>query len=371
MRDKQHISMLNPFNYFGNSMHRRDFLHKATIGVVALSLPKMPAFLKELPIGIVVHSYGNRWNSKVESTKYPGFTDALDLMEHCHQIGAGGVQVIVKDWTNDFARKVRNQREKLGLYIEGSIAVPGNDKDVLRFEQEVKNAKEAGVEVLRTVCSSGRRYETYHSLAAFQQLKKDALASLQLSEPILKKHKMKLAVENHKDWRAPELESMLKQLNSEWVGVTLDFGNSISLLEDPMDVIQTLVPYVFSTHVKDMAVEEYTDGFLLSEVPLGKGILDLPGIFALCKKHNPNVTFNLEMITRDPLEIPCLKNEYWATFAEVSGSELARTLRMVRQHKNQHGLPRISQLSAEDRLAMEEQNILACLEYSENQLGLK
>lgn len=352
-------------------MDRRNFLHKAALGAMALTIPKIPPFLKEMPMGIVVHSYGFRWNSKVESQKYPGFTNALDLMEHCHQIGAGGVQVVVNDWTSDFAKKVRTQCEKLGLYIEGSLGVPTNAADVPRFEQEVKNAKEAGVQVLRTVCSAGRRYETYHSMEAFQQLQKHAFASLQLAEPILSKHKMKLAVENHKDWRAPELESMLKQLKSEWVGVTLDFGNSISLLEDPMEVIQILAPYAFSTHVKDMGLEEYTDGFLLSEVPLGKGILDLPRIIALCRKHNPNITFSLEMITRDPLEIPCLKNEYWATFGGVSGSELARTLRMVREHKNESRLPRISQLSAEDRLAAEEQNILACLEYSKNTLGLK
>ncbi|MDQ3290178.1 MAG: sugar phosphate isomerase/epimerase, partial [Bacteroidota bacterium] len=234
-----------------------------------------------------------------------------------------------------------------------------------------KNAKEAGMQVLRTVCSSGRRYETYHSAQAFGELQKNALKSLQLVEPVLRKHKMKLGVENHKDWRANELAAMLKQMNSEWIGVTLDFGNSISLLEDPMEVIQTLVPYVFSTHVKDMGVEEYPDGFLLSEVPLGKGILDLPKIFALCRQHNPNVTFNLEMITRDPLEIPCLKDDYWATFTGVSGIDLARTLRMVRQHKFASGLPRVSQLTSEERLAEEENNILACLAYSNNKLGLK
>ncbi len=352
-------------------MDRRDFLQKSALGAIALSLPEMPRFLKEVPMGIVVHSYGSRWNSKVASQKYPGFKDAVDLMEHCHRINAGGLQVVVKDWTTDFAKKVRSRREKLGLYLEGSIGVPHKAEEVARFEQEVKNAKEAGAQILRTVCSSGRRYETYHSAEAFQQLQKNALTSLQLAEPILRKHKVKLAVENHKDWRAPELARMIKQLNSEWIGVTLDFGNSISLLEDPMEVIQTLVPYAFSTHVKDMAVEEYADGFLLSEVPLGKGVLDLPRIVALCQKHNPNVTFSLEMITRDPLQIPCLKDEYWATFGGVSGSDLAQTLRMVRQHKSESGLPRVSQLSAEDRLAAEEQNILACLAYSKNTLALK
>ena len=114
-----------------------------------------------------------------------------------------------------------------------------------------------------------------------------------------------------------------------------------------------------------------TDGFLLSEVPLGKGFLDLPKIVALCRQHNPGIKFNLEMITRDPLEIPCLKNDYWAVFDGVTGSELARTLRMVKQNKYKSPLPRVSQLSEEERLAVEEENILECLQYSKDRLGIK
>jgi sugar phosphate isomerase/epimerase len=358
-------------NTGANSIDRRTFLHKSGLGVAALLLPALPTFAKETPMGIVVHSYGFRWNSKVESQKYPGFANALDLLEHCHQIGGGGIQVVVSNWTTDFAKKVRSSQEKLGLYVEGSAGVPKNEADLPRFERDIMNAKEAGMQVVRTVCSSGRRYETYHSQEAFQQFQKNALNSLKLAEPILRKYKMKLAVENHKDWRAPELEQMMKQVNSEWIGVTLDFGNSISLLEDPMNVVETLAPYAFSTHVKDMALEEYADGFLLAEVPLGQGILDLPRICSICKKHNPNITFSLEMITRDPLEIPCLKSEYWETLAEVPGADLARTMRMVRQHKNATPLPRISQLTPEEKLAVEEQNILACLAYSRKTPGLK
>jgi sugar phosphate isomerase/epimerase len=331
----------------------------------------IPGFFKGVPMGIVVHSYGSRWHSKVQSQKHPGFANAIDLIEHCQRIGAGGVQVVVKDWTTDFAENVRDKREKLGLYLEGSIGVPGISSDVHVFEKEVKNAKEAGAVILRTVTSGGRRYEVFHSPNEVQEFKKKAVRYLQLAEPILRKHKVRLAVENHKDWRADELASVIKQLSSEWIGVTLDFGNSISLLEDPMEVIETLVPFIFSTHVKDMGVEEYTDGFLLSEVPLGKGFLDLPKIVALCRQHNPAVNFNLEMITRDPLQIPCLKNDYWAVFDGISGRELARTLRMVKQNKYKSHLPGVSQLSDEQRLAMEEENILECLSYSKDKLGMK
>ncbi|MBC7923242.1 MAG: sugar phosphate isomerase/epimerase [Ferruginibacter sp.] len=352
-------------------MDRRTFLRGTTAGAVVLSFPTVPALFKDTRMGVVVHSYASRWNAKVKSPAYPGFSDAVDLIDHCHRIGAGGVQVVVKDWTADFARKVRDKREKLGLYVEGSIGLPGKAESVPDFEREVKHAKEAGVGVLRTVCAGGRRYETYQSAEAFEEFRKNALVALQLAQPVLRKHKIKLAVENHKDWRAQELVAILQKLDREWVGVTLDFGNSIALLEDPMEVVQTLAPYLFSTHVKDMGVEEYADGFLLSEVPLGKGILDLPRIVALCKQHNPDVTFNLEMITRDPLQIPCLTPDYWATLGEVSGKELARTLRMVRQHQPGSVLPRFSQLGAEERLAAEEENIRASLAYSSDELGIK
>jgi 3-oxoisoapionate decarboxylase len=175
-------------------------------------------------------------------------------------------------------------------------------------------------------------------------------------------------VENHKDWRASELVAIMKVINSEWVGVTLDFGNSISLLEDPNDVVNHLLPYMFSTHVKDMALEEYKDGFLMSEVPLGTGIIDLKKIFDLCRAKNPIVTFNLEMITRDPLEIPCLRSDYWATFSEVRGTALASTIRLVREKKSQQPLPRVSQLSLDDRLEVEEKNITQSISYSDQKL---
>lgn len=351
-------------------MNRREFIHRSAAGSLVLALPKLPTWAKTVPMGVVVHSYWTRWNSKVPSVTYPGFTTALDLLDHCHQLGAGGVQVIVKDWSADFARSVRDKREKLGMYIEGSIGLPKKPDDVAAFEQDVIRAKEAGAQILRTVCSSGRRYEILHSPQAFTDMKANAMTSLQLAEPVLGKHKMKLAVENHKDWRAPELVAMLKQLNSEWIGVTLDFGNSMALLEDPMTVVQTLAPYVFSTHVKDMAVEDYADGFLLSEVPLGKGVLDVPKMVEICQKQNPAVTFNLEMITRDPLEIPCLKPDYWATFADRPATDLAHMLHLVRQQKSTTPLPRTTPLSPEARLAAEEQNIVACLTYSKDKLGL-
>ena len=90
-----------------------------------------------------------------------------------------------------------------------------------------------------------------------------------------------------------------------------------------------------------MGVREYSDGFLLWEVPLGRGFLDLNRIFHLCENENPKVQFCLEMITRDPLEIPCLTQDYWATFQGVEPRQLARALQMVRADRSDGPLPKI------------------------------
>jgi len=352
-------------------MTRRDFLQKASAGAVALSLPCSAALLKATGMGVVVHSYATRWNSKVTSRQYPGFANALELLEHCAQSGAGGVQVVVNDWAPAFTRQFRDRREKLGLYLEGSVGLPKKPGDVAAFERDVRAASEAGARVLRTVSLGGRRYETFRSLADWQAFRKSAVLALQLAEPVLRRHGVRLGVENHKDWRADELAALLNAIGSEYVGATIDFGNSIALLEDPLAVVQTLAPFVVSSHIKDMGVEEYADGFLLAEVPLGKGILDLPKLVALCRQHNPEVAFNLEMITRDPLRIPCFREEYWTTFPDVAGGELARMMRYVRQHPPATALPRVSSLSAEEKLSVEEQNIRDCLAYSRTSLAFR
>lgn len=351
-------------------MNRRHFLLQTSRAAMAAPFVSFPSFAKKMRMGIVVHSYAHRWNSDVESKAYPGFANALDLMDHCHEIGAGGVQVMVRGWGQDFAKKVRDRREKLDLYLEGSIGLPKDQGDRERFEKEIVAAREAGASIVRTVCLSGRRYENFQTLQAFETFREHAVASLHLAEPVVRKHKVRLAVENHKDWRAGELVEILRKLDSEWVGVNLDFGNNVALMEDPMDVARITQPWLMTTHVKDMGVEEYADGFLLSEVPLGDGFLDLEKIFSLCREKDGAMHFNLEMITRDPLKIPCLTNAYWATYTDVTPGDLASALRMVRTHDYVGTLPKVSHLKPEEKLAVEEDNILKSIQFSKSGLGL-
>ena len=118
-----------------------------------------------------------------------------------------------------------------------------------------------------------------------------------------------------------------------------------------------------------MALEEYRDGFLLSEVPLGTGILDLPRVIATLRAARPDIRFNLEMITRDPLKVPCLTEGYWTTFPELSGKHVARAFSLVRGHPPAQPLPRISQKPIEEQLRAEDENIRRCFAFAREKLG--
>lgn len=354
-------------------MERRTFIRNTAAGSLAMSMPIFPGILAsrvpELRFGVAEAGYYMRWYRDMESNVYPPFRNALDMIDHCHSLGFGGVQVNVRNWDRDMVKHVRERQERQDIFVEGQIRMPKNTEDLSRFEAEIKTAKEAGIQIFRAVSLSGRRYENFATKEEFDKFREASVAAIQMAEPVVRKHKVKLAMENHKDWRAQEMITILKSIDSEWVGVTLDTGNNIALLEDPMEVVAALAPYAFSVHLKDMGVEEYEDGFLLSEVNLGEGYLDIEGMIALIKQHNPEIRFNLEMITRDPLKIPCLTEGYWATFGEIPAIELANYLRQIKKHASGQTLPRISQYPNDVQLALEVENNRTSLIHAKTDYG--
>jgi sugar phosphate isomerase/epimerase len=254
------------------------------------------------------------------------------------------------------------------MNIEGIVTIPRDENDLGRFEAEVRTARRAGAAIVRTAMLSGRRYEIFNSPAAFHQTVDRAARSLALAVPILARHQVRLAVENHKDLRADEQVALLGKLGSEHVGVCLDTGNNLALLEDPMETVETLAPLAITTHLKDMGVEEYDQGFRIAEVPLGAGVLDVARIVKVLRAARPGIHLNLEMITRDPLDIPCLTDRYWATFPDLPGRHLARALAYVREHRPARPLPRVAQLGLEERVQTEDTHIRRCLDYARGHL---
>jgi sugar phosphate isomerase/epimerase len=321
-------------------------------------------------LGIADFSYALRKRAERAGDLPKRVSDPLGLLMHCQEIGAGGIQCGLGRRDADYARQLRAYAEKHALFVEGSTSLPRDPQDVERFDAHLRTAGAAGARIVR-IAIGGRRYEQFDKLEAFRAFTERSWKSMQLAAPIAERHRLHLAIENHKDFRAPEMLRMLEQLDSEYVGICLDTGNSIALLEDPVGIIHTWTPWAKSVHLKDMAVCEYEEGFLLADVVLGEGVLDLPAIVGSLRKGHPHIQFSLEMATRDPLKVPCLTPRFWTTLSDVSGSELARTLRFVRGNaRERQALPRVSHLPEEEQIRIEEENIRKCLCYASERLGL-
>jgi sugar phosphate isomerase/epimerase len=352
-------------------MTRRDFVRGA-LAASPLFFEKSAARAADAvnKLGVCTYSYQLHWTAAKQSRTDLPFRDAIGFVEHCHRLGAGGVQIVVGPWEAGSAAKLRAKAASLGMYVEGQVALPHEPEEVERFDVQLRTAREAGMDVVRAVCLSGRRYETLSVASDWPPFVERSRTALRLAEPVARKHRIRLAIENHKDWRVPELLNLLKGLGSEFVGVCLDTGNSIALLEEPHAVVDALAPVTFTTHFKDMAVEESVDGFRLAEVPLGDGYLDLGRIVAAVRRANPSIRFNLEMITRDPLSVPCLTDRYWATMDGVPGRDVARSLATVRSRASKQPLPRVSKLSDAEKLKREDDNVRRCFAYARERLGI-
>jgi sugar phosphate isomerase/epimerase len=313
------------------------------------------------PAGFPMHSRGARDSGK-----------PFDFVEYCHTLGFGVLETRLPT-DADAIKKLRQRLDSWNMRVIMDIPLPRTAADAATFDTAVKAAKDAGAVSLHTAMTA-RRYEQFDAFDAFKKDFERCQATIMLAEPVLRKHQMRLGIENHKGWRSAEQGAWLKRVSSEFVGVHFDFGNNVSLCEDPSQTLANLLPYVFACHIKDMAVEPYEDGFLLSEVPLGEGFLDLKSMVAAIQKKDPKTPFDLEMITRDPLKIPVFTSKYWVTFDDtyspLPGRDLAKVLDIVRKNKPKSPLPRTTGMSAEAQMKLEDENVGKSIAWARQNLSL-
>jgi sugar phosphate isomerase/epimerase len=336
-------------------MTRRDLLHGSAAALLYSSRALAAESAPRCKLGIATTSYMTVLRPR----------STYEFLEHCHQLGAAGIQSQI----NGDLPKLRARAGELDMFIEGMVSLPKGGGNTEAFEKSLQDAKAVGATCVRAGSLSGRRYEIFATLAEYKDWVKQSDAGLDAAVRLLDKYKIPLGLENHKDRTVDQLVAVLKRYSSEHLGACLDCGNNISMLDDPMDVIEKLAPHAVTTHFKDMGVEPDKSGFLLSEMPLGQGFFDLPHIASIIQAAKPKTHLMLEMITRDPLVVTCLTDKYWATFPDRNGRYLAKTLTLVQQKASPKPLPRIRQLPHEEQLRVEEDNVKACMAYARKNLA--
>ena len=321
-------------------------------------------------LGIVTHSFGLHQKASKGAKSSLAYNDPLGQLEACHQLGAGGVQFPFGELAPDKAAKFRQQAEQWEIRVEAIVNLPKDQTEVARFEKQVLAAARTGAKWARTTMLPGRRYEQFKTREEFDRACAQGLHSLQLAEPIAARHRLRLAVENHKDHLTTEKLEVLKKISSEYVGLCVDVSNNFALCEDPVETVRAFAPWTLTVHIKDHAIEECAEGFWLTDVALGNGFLPLKPIVEILRQAKPEIPFNLEVITRDPIQVPVRTDAYWATFPGRPRSDADPMLRLAREKGAAQPLPRVSKLASADQLSLEQQNLEQSLNYAREHLRI-
>lgn len=320
-------------------------------------------------MGLVIYDCNIRRKWMREQKSDFDLFEPMTFLKHCHSLGAGGMQASLGVMESNEIQRLRDFAAQRELFIDAIVKPPKNDDDISRFESEIKTARDVGAQAARTTIIPGRRYERFKTLKDFREFERRGQKMLERAAPIVEKYRVPFAVENHKDQRLDERVGLFKHLESEFIGACVDTGNSFALLDGAYEPIEALAPYAFTVHLKDQALQPYAEGFLLGDIPLGQGSFDMRRMVDIVKKAKPRVRFALELITRDPLKVPVLTDQFFETMPTTRGIELARTIRFVREHPAKD-LQRVSKLPVAKQLELEDANVVASLDYAGKELGL-
>ncbi|MDX2149460.1 MAG: TIM barrel protein [Bryobacteraceae bacterium] len=142
---------------------------------------------------------------------------------------------------------------------------------------------------------------------------------------------LKIALEVHKDLHAWEFKELVEAAGREFVGVLLDTGNPLFVMEHPLTTIDTLGPYALTFHLQDAVVYEHKRGMAVQCVPLGEGVLDFKAILSRVRERCPKVAVYVKPITgRPPTILAIHDTEFWKMYPKGKASELAQFLALAK-----------------------------------------
>ena len=144
---------------------------------------------------------------------------------------------------------------------------------------------------------------------------------------------IKIAVENHAgDMQAHEVVTLIEEAGgSSYMGANLDAGNASWTLEDPIENLEIMGPYVVTTSLRDSAIWTSEKGATVQWTAMGKGNVDWVKYFDRFKELCPNVPVHIETISGFNREIPFLEEGFMDLFPEMKASTLSRYLKWARQ----------------------------------------
>jgi sugar phosphate isomerase/epimerase len=180
---------------------------------------------------------------------------------------------------------------------------------------------------------------------------------------------LKVAIENHAgDMQARELKSLVEMAGKDFVGVCLDSGNPLWTLEDPHLTLETLHPYVLTSHVRDSAVWRVPEGAAVAWVRMGEGNVRIDEYVRKYAELCPGRALSLESIVTNARVFPYRDPQFWDAYRNDPAWEFTRFLEIAERGKPKPPEPSLKERDAV--LRKEREDLEASLTYTRRLLGI-
>jgi 3-oxoisoapionate decarboxylase len=142
---------------------------------------------------------------------------------------------------------------------------------------------------------------------------------------------VKIAVENHAgDLQARELAGLVEAAGPDVVGVCIDAGNALWAMEDPHLTLETLAPYVLTSHTRDSALRRTSLGAEVAWTRMGEGNVRIQDYVESFLTRCPGRPLTLEVIVMPaPRPLPFREAGFWDGYRHTPAWEFQRFLELL------------------------------------------
>ncbi len=161
---------------------------------------------------------------------------------------------------------------------------------------------------------------------------------------------LKIAIENHAgDMQAREVKMLIDEAGREFVGSCLDSGNPLWTIEDPHLTLETLAPYVLTSHVRDTAVWETPQGAAVAWTRMGEGNVGIEDYIREFAAKCAGRPLSLEIIVTGPRYFNYRDPKFWDAFRQTPAWEFERFVALAGKGKPREAPPKLTAAAAAAR----------------------
>jgi 3-oxoisoapionate decarboxylase len=320
-----------------------------------------PAQRVPVKLGVAVGCISaNKWTPQ----QYLDYLAKIGVQVGQFPVAALGVNPAAPD--EAALQQIRGYAGKLGIAMSlsgGSICPTSSsfnaklgtaEEQIARW---LKISRTLGATTMRVVIGSSKdRSQIEKHIASTAQVLKGMRSRIRDSG-------IKIALENHGgDVQAREVKALIDEVGSDILGVCIDSGNPLWMLEDPRLTLELLGPFSIDNHIRDTAIWRVPEGVAFRWVNMGEGNVDIDGWVKKFVQTHPGQPITFEnIVSQEPRIIRVFDPETFKDYPKMPAADLSRYLALAERGK---AVPPVPPAPGKSRGQQQCDDLEVCVRYT-------